>query len=134
MTTDPLQLATKIGKYIAKNHPVTYETLAERAVTHGVPDHIFYQAIERIQRNKNISAKAKGDTIVYTVAVPKAPSTAISHLEWIRDNYPVMDSSNDGSGIEADYSFLFLSPEELNKYKAQLRGVAYIPKKRYVQR
>jgi Zn-dependent oligopeptidase len=42
-----------------------------------------------------------------------------------------MTEDNNGSGIEADFSYLFLSPEELDKYKAEVQGRAYIPKKRY---
>jgi cellobiose-specific phosphotransferase system component IIB len=29
-----------------------------------------------------------------------------------------MDSTNDGSGVEANFDYLFLSPQELLEYKA----------------
>jgi len=87
--------------------------------------------LETIHRDKRIARKVLKGEVVYTPAPkPKLPG---SHLSWTDKHYPPMDETNDGSGIDADYSFLFLSPEELDKYKAEVRGVTYIPKKRYAK-
>lgn len=128
MTHDPVMLAAKIAKRIAAGDSVTYTTLEARAKELEVPDAIFQQAMTIVHRSKVIERMVKAGDIVYGVKVVKVAPTGAA---WVTANYPRMDETNDGSGIEADYSYLFLTPEEIDKYKAALTGRTYVPKKRY---
>ena len=90
-------------------------------------------AVTKLHRRKDIKVGNKLGDLFYTSTEikPPAPRTPISHIQWMKDHYPPMTSSNDGSGIDADYSFMFLKPEDLDKFKADVAGRVYIPKKRY---
>lgn len=120
-------LATLIAKRITTDAPITYSTLEARAIEKNIDLSLFEEAMAIIHRSKLIEAKNSDGDIVYSIVVPKIAKPGPVRPSY----YPDMDSSNDGSGIEADFSYLFLSPEELDKYKAEVKGVAYIPKKRY---
>ena len=131
MLMSPKELATKIIAGIHKRPDVSYSILETHAKKLNISIGIFQNAMTLVQGNKTVQTKIKKGELVYSPkaeAVPKAPG---SHLLWVKNNYPPMTKENDGSGIEADYSYLCLSPEDLDKYKAESRGVSYIPKKRY---
>lgn len=128
---NPNQLAWKMLAYIeAEGRDVTYSEIEERAESKGVDLNTLDDALAVLHKFNKVHKRVKGGDIVYSPAVEK-PKDPGSHLNWIRHNYPHMDSSNNGSGLEADYSYLFLSPEELDKYKAEVTGRTYVPKKRY---
>jgi len=126
----PKELATKIIAGIISSPDVSYGTLEAHAATLGISSGIFENAMVQVHKNKTVYGRMKRGEIIYApkIKVVKTPGT---HLKWVRDNYPEMNSSNDGSGIEADYSYMFLTPEEFDKYKAELQGRTFIPKKRY---
>ena len=133
MPNDPVKLAAKIGVYIAKNAPVSYSELATRANGHEVDPGIFLNAMAIIHRSKVIEAKNSKDDIVYVVKkkVEKGPG---SHLTWVRNNYPAMTKENSADHpafADLDFSHLFMTPEEAEKFKAELKGRVYIPSKRY---
>ena len=107
---------------IQQSNTLTYSQLSERATKRGLSLDELDEYLIRVMKDKNVKSTVRGEEIVYTWSPPK-PRTAISHLQWKNDNYPVMDSSNDGSGIEADYSYMFLTPEELKQYKADAKGI-----------
>ena len=135
MTTK--ELAEKIVVGILKR-PNTYSVLEARAKELGVEMPMFDAAMALVHKSKLVEQKTKrvsgpnglSDEITYSATVEK-PKTFFSHLTWLRDHYPRMTKANDGTGIEADYSYMFLSPEDFDKYKAELAGRAYVPKKRY---
>ncbi len=125
------KLAKKILIYIEKQSgDVTYTAIEERAKLRGIDPDVLDQALAKLHRFKKVEQRVIGGEIVYRPTRIKKP-TFFSHLTWVRNNYPPMDSSNDGSGIEADYSYMFLTPEDLEKYKAERQGRTYIPSKRY---
>lgn len=129
--TDPNKLAWKMLAYIEKeDRDVTYSELEKRALLHNIDLSLLDVALGLLHKHAKVKQRVKGGDIVYCSAKekPRPPSPG---LEWLKHNYPAMDSSNDGSGIEADYSYLFLSPEDLDKYKAEAAGRTYVPKKRY---
>jgi len=128
--TNALSLAEKLVKQIDKEGELSLDAIDSRAVKHGIDMKVLDRALELIHKNKHIDQRTKKGTVVYKIKVVKEV-TPFSHLQWLKDNYPVSDSTNDGSGIDADYSYLFLNPEQLDKYKAEVAGRAYIPKKRY---
>lgn len=129
MTTDPTTLATKLVTYITTNPGCTYSGLLARAITHGLSEDTLLQALTLVHKNKAIKTSTSGGEITYSLAMVK-PITAISHVSWIKDHYPPMDSTNDGSGIDVDFSYLFLRPEELEQYKAEAKGRGFIPRKK----
>lgn len=139
-SNDPTHLAIKIGKYIQASRGCSYTDIKNQAALRGIDQDTLEQALLILHRQKTIHRTVSGGDVQYLFRVPTVkPVTAVSHVEWVKGtndqgvpNYPLMTSENDGSGIDIDFSWLFLSPEELDKYKADLRGVAYIPKKRYV--
>jgi len=127
-----MTLSSRIEAYILKRSGTTLSQLENLATKRGFSLDEVYSALDTIHRNKKIRRTVqKGDVVYSPAPEPKAPG---SHLTYVRHNYPVRDETNDGSGIEADYSYLFLTPEELEKYKAEARGVQYIPSKRYAKK
>ena len=124
------QIADRIVTGLLKK-PNTYSVLEARAKELDIPMHQFDDAMALVHKNKRIKQTTKGDEIHYSTATTPARKAPGSHLKWLRDNYPRMNSTNDGSGIEADYSYMFLTPEELDKFKAELSGRTFIPKRKY---
>lgn len=118
MTSDA-PLHTRIIAYIEKYQPVTYDALEARAKERGYNLFDFEEAIQRVHKDKRIRVS---NTLVYTFETPKLPSPN-PHLDWLRENYPRMTSDNDGSGVEADFSYLFLTPEQVLAYKAKAKGM-----------
>lgn len=129
---DPVVLATKIIKRISLERDCTYDDLEARANEKGIDTAIFLTAMTMVHRNRTVVATKAGGGIHYAIKKIEIKPIA-SHLVWLRENYPPMTSENDGSGIDVDFSWLFLKPEQLDEYKAAARGVAYIPKQRGVR-
>ena len=107
-----------------KNNPgITLTQLEHRATKRGVPLSELYAALETIHKDKTIKQSTKGDEVIYTyVGTVKVKQTFSSHLTWVRRNYPPMDDTNDGSGLEADYSYLFFDADAMKEYKSELTG------------
>lgn len=135
MTTDHIQLAARIIRYIAKEGTVSYEAIEERAATHGIPSGILDNAMVLVHRNKGVSAVKAGGTIMYAVAAPKKAVTPVSHTTWLTENYPWPGKAQVPDFVmpfpEIDMSWIVLKGEELDKYKAEARGRVYISKKKY---
>jgi hypothetical protein len=118
MTTS--SLTTRITDYILKRTATTLTQLEGVVVSHGFTLNDLYIALEAVHRNKAIARTVRGGEVVYTKAVKRTP---LDHHTWLRANYPPMDSTNDGSGIDIDMSWLFLrSREERDAYKAAASG------------
>lgn len=126
-----MELLERIVAYVQKHYPTSMTVLEGIVLSKGFTQDDFYSALERVHKDKRIVQTQRGGEVYYNPYIPPPVVPPPAHLEWIKSNYPPMDSTNDGSGIEADYSFLFLSPEDLDKYKAEVKGVNYVPKKRY---
>lgn len=116
-----------------KKQPLTLEDLEARASKRGISLDELYAALEQVHRDKRIKRTVVGDTIKYTYEEPK-PKDYTPHLTWLREHYPPMTPENDGSGIEADFSWLFLrTKEDRDAYKAAASGKPlYMVKKRLV--
>lgn len=128
--TNSLALAAKLVTQIDKEAELSLDAIDVRANRHGIEMRVLDRALELLHKNKHIERKTKKGTVYYSIKVIKKVGPG-SHLIWLRTNYPIMTDSNNGSGLDMDFSHLFLSPEDLDKYKAQVAGRAYIPKKRY---
>lgn len=128
----PPALATAILTRIIKDGGSTYDILEARAVEKAIPLHTFEAAMTIVHRSKLIEQSVKSGVIQYKVAVKKTP-VIHTGAAWVTHNYPKMDSTNDSSGIDVDFSYLFLTPEEMDRYRAEVRGVAFISKKRYAK-
>ena len=128
--TNALALAEKLVQQIDKEGELSLDVIDSRAQKHGIDMRVLDRALEKLHKNKHIDQRVKKGTVFYKIKVIKKIGP-VTHLIWLRENYPVMTDSNNGSGLEADYSYMFLSPEDLDKYKAEVAGRAYVPKKRY---
>lgn len=106
---------------IIRDGSVTLSQLEDRAAQRGVSLSELYAALERVHRDKRVERTVKAGEVVYRKAVPK--KSPLDHHTWLRANYPPMDETNDGSGIDVDFSWLFLKPDELVEYKAAAKGV-----------
>lgn len=132
MTGNPYmkELRDRIIRRIVAQHPVTYERLENLVLGIGHTELEFMEAMELVHRDKRVVQTTVGDTIQYKPFI--APPVKQHFVSTVP--YPAMDETNNAEH-EAfdtlDYSYLFLTPEELDKYKADVRGVRYIPKKRY---
>jgi hypothetical protein len=129
-----MSLVERIIAYVQNHHPLSYTQLAGVVLAKGFTELELLQALDQVHKDKRITQTVRRGEISYSpyIAPPVVPPPA--HLLWIESHYPPMTPENDGSGIEADYSYLFLTPEELEKHKAEVRGVEYIPSKRYAKK
>jgi hypothetical protein len=131
---DPVSLSTKIVAYIAKNEGVTYEALKERARVKGIEQGVFDNAIARIHKNKKILVKNQEGVLTYGLR-PVVVATPSPHLTWCRENYPWPGKDGIPEFVmpfpEIDFSWIFLRPEELQEYKAKIKGLAFRRKKTY---
>jgi hypothetical protein len=122
-------LSNLIITRILRDGNVTLTQLEHRATERGVLLSDLYQALDTVHRDKRIRRGVKGGEVYYEVA--KAKPTAISHTQWVTQNYPPMTADNDGSGIDADFSYLFLTPDEAKEYKANAKGLPVYMMKTY---
>ena len=132
--TDKNLLAKKILEKIAQsNELLSYTTLLDRAGQLGIEQNIFDAAIERLQKTKRVTVKVKGDEIYYKALEKPKPKAFDSHLQWLKENYPYPTpcSATDCHGLcvacmpfpEIDMSYLFMTPDEMKEYKAQMKGL-----------
>lgn len=120
-----MNLSDRIIAYITNHHPIPYSRLVQVAAGKGFSEMEVLQALDKVHKSKSIVTKTRKDEIWYdliTIAPPKPPPT---HLAWLRHNYPRMTEETDGSGIDIDYSFLFLkTKEERDAYLAEAKGMS----------
>ncbi len=122
-------VAEKLVKTIAKGE-INIDAIDVRARALGINMNVLDRALEKLHKMKTIKRSVRAGTVWYSVQIIKKKDPT-AHLTWVNANYPPMTSENDGSGIEADYSYLFLTPEEMEKYKAEVAGRAYVPKRKH---
>ena len=127
-----MELKDRLTTYILKTAPVTYDTLIRKATERGYTELEVLTALEQVHKDKRIKQTTKGDTIVYKLATEREPKPQ-THLTWLRQNYPPMDNTNDGSGIDmGDLSWMFLkTKEERDAFKAEMSGKPVGYNKRY---
>jgi len=116
-----MELKDRITNYILKRTATTLTELEGVVVSAGFTLDELYGALNQVHRNKAIRRTVRQGEVVYIKASP--PKEPGSHLSWTRHNYPPMDNTNDGSGFDIDYSYLFLSPDALLEYKAKAKGM-----------
>lgn len=134
---DAITLAQKMVKRIDEYTSLSYSQLQQRAQTLGIVDTLFDAAIDRLHKSKHIVKKVRGSDIIYSIKKESAPSP-MSHVEWCSDNYPRYDTNcytSSGQFIMAfpewDLSFMFLTPEEMQKFKAEQKGMAFVRRRKY---
>jgi hypothetical protein len=107
---------------ILRHERMTLTELESRATKRGLSLSELYSALEVVHRDKRIVRSVKQGEIVYTKYTHK-PAASLSHLTWVRTNYPLMTPDNDGSGIEIELDWLFLkTKEERDAFKAEMTG------------
>ena len=116
-------LSERIIKYVIAHYPCSYSKLEAIVISKGFTLDQLLQALEIVHKDKRIKQTVKGDDIMYSPTMAPVTKEPGSHLTWWRTHYPRMDSTNDGSGIEADFSYLFLKPAELEEYKAAAKNM-----------
>ena len=128
-----MSLSKLIITRILRDGHVTLTQLEHRATERGVLLSDLYSALDAVHRDKRIKRGVRGGEVYYEPAPP--PKAPIDHLSWLRTNYPPMTPENDGSGIEIDLSFLFMSPEEAKEYKAAAKGMSvHMLQSKYVKK
>lgn len=125
------ELSDRFIKRIVAQHPVTYTKLEELAVSNGYTQHQVMDAMELVHKDKRITQSTRGDEMVYR------PYIAPPVKEPFKSTVPYPYPGRDGVPPfvmpfpEWDLSFIFLTPEEYEEYKAKAKGRTFIPKKRY---
>jgi len=114
-------LSSRITDYILKRTGTTLTQLEGVVVSAGFTLDELYAALNQVHRNKAIRRTVSHGEVVYLKALP--PREPGSHLSWTRHNYPLMDDTNDGSGFDIDFSYLFLTPDALLEYKAAAKNM-----------
>jgi len=107
-----MTLSNRIINYILKRDTTTLMQLEGVVLSKGFTLDDMFRALETVHRDKRIDyrANASGE-ITYRPAIAKTPKPN-SHLAWLQDNYPRMDKTNDGSGIDIPMDHLFLKTKE----------------------
>jgi len=129
-----MTLQERIIAYILNHHPITYRELEDIAMGKGFSQLAIMDAMELVHKDKRIAQSTHRDEIVYR------PYIAPPVKEHFKSTVPYPYPGRDGIPEfvmpfpEWDLSFIFLTPDELDKYKADLRGVKYIRKKRYAHK
>ena len=125
-----MELKQRLTAYILKTAPVTMDTLIAKATEQGYSELEVLTALEQVHRDKRINQTANtAGVVTYKLAISK--NTILSKEEMDKD-YPEMDETNNGSHSAfalLDYSYLLLSPSEVEEYKS---GGRYT-KKRYAK-
>lgn len=124
------ELQDRLIKYVtACDSLVSLEKLTLVATGVGFSEDEVLQALERI--GNKLKSTVRGGTVYYQVPPP------VKIKEHFKSTVPYPWPGRDGVPEfvmpfpEIDYSYIFLKPEELDKYKAELRGRIFIPKKRW---
>lgn len=100
---------------------VTLSELETRSKERGLSLSDLYAALDKVSRDKRIKRGVRQGEVYYEPA--PAPKTPTDHLAYVRHNYPRMTEETDGSGIDIDYSFLFLkTKEERDLFISQMSG------------
>lgn len=126
-----MTLSERIIAYILNHHPITYRELEDVAMGKGFSQLAIMDAMELVHKDKRVDQSTRRDDIVYRPyiePVVKSPfKSTVPYPYPGRDGIPefVMPFP------EWDLSFIFLSPEDMDRYRAESTGRTYIPKKRY---
>lgn len=101
-----------------------YSDIKTRASERNIEPDVLEDALRVLHRLPQIHRTVAGGDVQYVwKEVVKKPVTAVSHVEWVRANYPPMTSANDGSGFDIDLSWMFLKTlEERQAYKEAAAG------------
>ena len=126
-----MTLSERIIAYILNHHPITYREIEDVAMGKGFSQLAIMDAMELVHKDKRITQSARGDEIVYR------PYIAPVVKEHLKSTVPYPYPGRDGVPEfvmpfpEWDLSFIFLTPEEMDRYRAESKGRAYIPKHGY---
>lgn len=125
------ELRDRIIRRIVAQHPVTYEKLEELVLSNGYTEIQFMEAMELVHKDKRVVQRTSGDTIKYQPFIARQAQDVFAR-NW---EYPHPGRNGIPEFVmpfpEWDLSWIFLTPEELDKYKAEARGRTYIPNKRW---
>lgn len=126
-----MELKDRIIKRIVAQYPVTYEKLEALVLGIGHTEIEFMEAMEAVHCDKRVVQSTKADSIVYRPYI--APPVKEHFVQNWKYPYPGRDGVPEFvmPWPEWDLSFIFLRPEELEKYKAEAKGRTYIKKHGY---
>jgi len=118
-----MTLSDRLIRYIQNHHPITLDRLISVAQSRGFTELEVLTALDTVHKDRRITVTNLKAGVTYRPTAPKAVKEPGSHLTWLRNNYPAMDETNDGSGIDIDLSWMFLKTrEERDAYKAAVSG------------
>lgn len=114
---------------IKKNSPITYTELENRAAKRGLSLDELDELLLKVHKDKRVKKTVKDGDIVYTWEEPK-DTLVPSHILWLRDNYP-RPAVFEMAFPEIDMSWIILSPEDMVRYKEEMKGKpAYVNTRR----
>jgi hypothetical protein len=115
-------ISNQIINTILRHERMTLAELESRAEKRGLSLSDLYTALERVHRDKRITRSVSKGEVVYTKYIPKSV-TLMSHLSWVRENYPYPDKDWQEPFPEIDLGAMFLrTKEERDEYKAAVTG------------
>ena len=121
MVVNTKELADLICKTIIKNGGLTLDEIEARCAKRDLPIDLVYEAMELVSKRPKITTSGKK----YIEKIVK------KHDPFYRPSYPPMTPETDGSGIEADFSYLFLTPAEMRDYRVSLKGGYGNPRRKH---
>ena len=129
-----MELHERIIAYVEKHFPSSMSVLEGIVLSKGFTLEQFYAALEKVHRDKRIIQTQRAGQVWYEPYI--APEIKPQpHLDWCKANYPWPGKNGVPEFImpfpDWDLSWIFLSPEELEEFKAALKGTTYTPKKKY---
>ncbi len=124
-----MELHERIIAYVERHFPCSMTVLEGIVLSKGFTLEQFYSALDKVHRDKSIVQTQRGGDVFYSIYIAPIAKPQ-PHLDWVKANYPdpkdfVMPFP------DWDLSWIFLKPEELEQYKADLKGTDYTPKKKY---
>lgn len=126
-----MTLSERIIAYILNHHPITYREIEEVAMGKGFSQLAIMDAMELVHKDKRVDQSTRRDDIVYRPYI--APVVKSPFKSTVPYPYPGRDGIPEFvmPWPDWDLSYILLSPEELEEYKAKAKGRTFIPKKRY---
>lgn len=133
--TNYLLLAEKLVLHIDVEKTTTFDKLEARALKHGINMAVFDRAIEKLHKLPQIKRTVKLGTVHYELQAVKAKAGPMLSGEWLAQNYPWPGKNGVPEFVmpwpEWDLSYLFMKPDEAEKYKAEMKGKRMFKKKTY---
>jgi hypothetical protein len=133
--TNHILLTEKLVLHIDAEKTTTFDKLEARARKHGIAMSVFDRAIEKLHKLPQIKRTVKLGTVHYELQAVKPKASPILSGEWLKQHYPWPGKNGVPDFVmpfkDWNLSYLFMTPEEAEEYKAEMKGQRSFTRKKY---